>query len=162
MSTLTAAFLANYQELIHYLRRRTQCSQLAQDCAHDTWIRLLETGCRTQPDNQRAYVFRVAANIATDHYRRRAREDVAHEAYALGVAGQVAPDACEEAMAAQMLRRLEQVLLGQPERTVRIFMMHRCDGMSYPAIARKLSLSVSAVEKHMIRILLVTHRALSC
>ena len=29
---------------------------------------------RTRPDNDRAYVFRVAANIATDWHRRRSRE----------------------------------------------------------------------------------------
>src|SRR5690606_40587522 len=74
MSKLTAAFLAHYPDLIRYLRRRTHCSELAQDCAHDTWLRLLEKGKQVTADNHRAYVFRVAANIAADWYRRQTRE----------------------------------------------------------------------------------------
>lgn len=56
MSKLTAAFLTHYPDLIRYLRRRTHCSELAQDCAHDTWLRLLEKGKQVTADNHRAYV----------------------------------------------------------------------------------------------------------
>ncbi|TKR55076.1 RNA polymerase sigma factor [Allopusillimonas ginsengisoli] len=161
MSTLTAAFLANYQDLVSFLRRRTHCSQLAHDCAHDTWLRLVETGSRAQPDNQRAYVFRVAANIAIDWHRRRVREEAAFDQYSLAVAGHIVPDTYEVMVAQEMLRHIEQILLAQPTRSVRVFMMHRCDGMSYAEIARRLSLSVSAVEKHMMRILLAAHQALN-
>ncbi len=158
MSKLTAAFLTHYPDLIRYLRRRTHCSELAQDCAHDTWLRLLEKGKQVTADNHRAYVFRVAANIAADWYRRQTREQAAFDGYALSVAHHHAPDTYEEVLAKETLQRLEQALMVQSQRSVRIFMMHRCEEMSYAQIAQKLSVSESTVEKHMMRILLVAHQ----
>ncbi|MDI1296884.1 MAG: sigma-70 family RNA polymerase sigma factor, partial [bacterium] len=38
-----------------------------------------------------------------------------------------------------------------PERTRTIFVLRRLEGMRYLEIARRLGLSVSAVEKHMVR-----------
>ncbi len=157
MSKLTAAFLSCYPDLIRFLRGRTHCSELAQDCAHDTWLRLLEKGKRVTVENHKAYVFRVAANIATDWYRRQQREQTAFDGYALSVAGHQAPDAYEEVLARETLQRLEQALLAQPQRSVRIFMMSRCDDMSYAQIAQVLSVTESTVQKHMMRILLVAH-----
>ena len=71
MSTLTDVFLRHYRELLGFLSLRTGSRDVAQDCAHDTWIKLAQFRDRTRPDNDRAYVFRVAANIATDWHRRR-------------------------------------------------------------------------------------------
>ena len=61
------ATTANCWAFFHCARGRATW----QDCAHDTWIKLAQFRDRTRPDNDRAYVFRVAANIATDWHRRR-------------------------------------------------------------------------------------------
>ena len=160
MSKLTAAFLAHYPDLIRYLRRRTHCPELAQDCAHDPWLRLLEKGKQVQADNHRAYVFKVAANIAADWYRRHTREQRAVDGYALSIAHHHAPDTYEEVLAKEILQRLEHALMAQSPRSVRIFMMHRCEELSYAQIAQKLGVSESTIEKHMMRILLVAHHVL--
>lgn len=152
MSTLTDAFLRHYRELLGFLSLRTGSRDVAQDCAQDTWVRLAECGDRITPDNDRAYVFRVAANIATDWHRGRTREQAATADYA---ARQLpCTEADTLAAARQTLRRLEAVLRAQPRRSLDIFVMHRHDGLSYRDIAERLSLSVSAVEKHMMRVLL--------
>ena len=71
MSSLTDVFLRHYREVLGFLAMRTGSRDVAQDCAQDTWIKLAEFQDKTLPDNDRAYVFRVAANIATDWHRRR-------------------------------------------------------------------------------------------
>ena len=38
MSTLTDVFLRHYRELLGFLSLRTGSRDVAQDCAHDTWI----------------------------------------------------------------------------------------------------------------------------
>ncbi|KOF54171.1 MULTISPECIES: sigma-70 family RNA polymerase sigma factor [unclassified Achromobacter] len=161
MSTLTDVFLRHYRELLGFLSLRTGSRDVAQDCAQDTWIRLAEFKDRTRPANDRAYVFRVAANIATDWHRRRAREQALALDYAAAQPPRHEADTLDVAAASQLARRLEAVLLAQPRRSLDVFIMHRHDGMSYRAIAERLSISVSAVEKHMMRILLACDQALA-
>ena len=91
---------------------------MAQDCAHDTWIKLAQFRDRTRPDNDRAYVFRVAANIATDWHRRRSRELTGAADYASALPPTHEADTLEVAVANQMLRRLEAALLSQPRRSL--------------------------------------------
>ncbi|WZB72120.1 RNA polymerase sigma factor [Achromobacter xylosoxidans] len=111
MSTLTDVFLRHYRELLGFLSLRTGSRDVAQDCAHDTWIKLAQFRDRTRPDNDRAYVFRVAANIATDWHRRRSRELTGAADYASALPPTHEADTLEVAVANQMLRRLEAALL---------------------------------------------------
>jgi len=52
-------------------------------------------------------------------------------------------------------------LLAQPRRSLDVFVLHRHDGLTYRAIAERFAISVSAVEKHMMRILLACDQALA-
>lgn len=161
MSTLTDVFLRHYRELLGFLSLRTGSRDVAQDCAHDTWIKLAQFRDRTRPDNDRAYVFRVAANIATDWHRRRSRELTGAADYASALPPTHEADTLEVAVVNQMLRRLEAALLSQPRRSLDVFVMHRHDGLTYRAIAERYAITVSAVEKHMMRILLACDQALA-
>ncbi|HCW19452.1 sigma-70 family RNA polymerase sigma factor [Achromobacter sp.] len=161
MSTLSDVFLRHYRELLGFLSMRTGSRDVAQDCAQDTWIKLAEFNDRTRPDNDRAYVFRVAANIATDWHRRRTRELSVTADYAAAQPVAHAPDTYDVASAHQALRRLEAALLAQPRRSLDVFVLHRHEGLTYRAIAERFAISVSAVEKHMMRILLACDLALA-
>ena len=55
----------------------------------------------------------------------------------------------------QQLARATAVLLELPERTRVIFVLRRLEGMRLNDIAKRLGISVSAVEKHMQRA--ITH-----
>ncbi|WP_263910915.1 RNA polymerase sigma factor [Achromobacter sp. 79A6] len=161
MSSLTDVFLRHYREVLGFLSLRTGSRDVAQDCAQDTWIKLAEFKDRTRPDNDRAYVFRVAANIATDWHRRRGRELTAVADYAAAQPPAFEADTLDVAAANQLLRRLETALLAQPRRSLDVFVLHRHDGLTYRAIAERFAISVSAVEKHMMRILLACDQALA-
>ncbi|MCY1201858.1 putative RNA polymerase sigma factor FecI [compost metagenome] len=161
MSSLTDVFLRHYREVLGFLSMRTGSRDEAQDCAQDTWIKLAEFKDRTRPDNDRAYVFRVAANIATDWHRRRSREISAAADYAAALPAAHEADTLDVAAANQTLRRLEAVLLAQPRRSLDVFVLHRHEGLTYRAIAERYAISVSAVEKHMMRILLACDQALT-
>ena len=161
MSTLTDVFLRHYREVLGFLSLRTGSRDVAQDCAQDTWIKLAEFKDRTRPDNDRAYVFRVAANIATDWHRRRSRELTAAADYAAAQPPMHEADTLDVAAANQTLRRLEAALLSQPRRSLDVFVLHRYEGLTYRAIAERFAISVSAVEKHMMRILLACDEALA-
>jgi RNA polymerase sigma-70 factor (ECF subfamily) len=51
----------------------------------------------------------------------------------------------------EALNRASVALLELPERTRTIFVLRRLEGMRYADVARRLGISVSAVEKHMVR-----------
>ena len=116
---------------------------------------------RTRPDNDRAYVFRVAANIATDWHRRRSRELTGAADYASALPPTHEADTLEVAVANQMLRRLEAALLSQPAPQpgrVRDAPARRPD---LPRHRRTLRDHGQRGRKHMMRILLACDQALA-
>ena len=61
-----------------YLHRLTGSSTLADDLAHEAYLRLLRTTPpAAEPAGLRAYLFRVATNLYRDHYRRIGRRETA-------------------------------------------------------------------------------------
>ncbi len=68
----TSGFFEHYEELVGTWTRRLRNRQQAEDLAHDTFVRVLESDSVTvqQP---RAYLHQTARNIAVDGYRREDR-----------------------------------------------------------------------------------------
>lgn len=57
-----------------YLRRVTSDASVADDLLQDTFCRFLTSGPpETDPDAIRGWLFRVASNLAMDHFRRQGR-----------------------------------------------------------------------------------------
>lgn len=158
---LPQTLVAHYSEIVDFLSLRTGSRETARDCAQDTWLRLNTTRPSLPPANFKAYVFRVAANIAMDWHRQRRREEAALEQYGALHGDAAAPDTFDTVAAADTIRRLEQALLAQPTRSIEVFVAHKLDGLSYAETAHLLGISVSAVEKHMMRVLLACQTVLA-
>lgn len=58
-------YRSTYQELVRYLHRRVWDVDRAQDLAQEAFVRAIDH----QPDNPRAWLFRVATNLAKDESR---------------------------------------------------------------------------------------------
>ena len=87
----TAAFESYHGELYGFLRRGTRDAEAAQDLLQDAYLRLAhEIDAGRAPDNIRAWLYRVAANLIVSRARRRktvvswllrqGRESIGHEA----------------------------------------------------------------------------------
>ena len=127
MSSLTDVFLRHYRG-IGFLSLRTGSRDVAAGLrAQDTWIKLAEFRTGRALTTDRAYVFRVAASIATDWHRRRSRELAATADYAASRPALHEPDAPRRGRRARMLRRLEKALLAQPRTAA--WMSLCCTGM---------------------------------
>lgn len=75
------AFVAFYAHtagpLKGYLRRLTGNAALAEDLLQDAFIRFLAAaGLPENPGHQKNYLFRIATNLARDHFRRERRAPV--------------------------------------------------------------------------------------
>ncbi|BBL60546.1 RNA polymerase sigma factor [Methylomonas koyamae] len=70
---LTAAFLRHQPELRQFLVRRVNCSDTAADLLHDTFLHIANYPDQRQIANSRAFLYRVAGNLALDYLRGQVR-----------------------------------------------------------------------------------------
>lgn len=149
-SPLFQVFSACAKELRSFLTRRLGCAEVAADLVQDTYIRLATRPDQSAHANPRALVFRVAANLATDHSRKQRLRDT----YNGGSLDEVtvpslAPPPDAELTAQQDHDLLKQAIAQLPEKRRRVFVLRMARGLPYDDIAKQVGISVSGVEKHM-------------
>jgi RNA polymerase sigma factor (sigma-70 family) len=139
--------------LVRFLSKRTGCKSTAEDLTQDLWFRV-QSG-REGVRSPISYIFRAAANLATDHHRaERRRAALNSEAMALVLGDHDSLPSPEEQLgASEHLDHVYATLDALPPRTRQIFSMNRFDGISYRDIAVTLGISTTSVERHMRRAL---------
>ena len=152
-TNLIAAFEACYDELLRFLTRRTGSTERAADVAQDTYLRI--AAASEQGDavrNPRAYVFRIARNLAIDTLRKDSRiaNRTAEENHAATVADPLASPE-NLVLARERLRILDDTLTDLPPNVRRALLMSRVDGLTFSEIAAELGVSESMVAKYIAR-----------
>lgn len=146
-----AGLVARYRlPLTRYFLRRGLNEALAEDLAHDTFLKLFALARTDHVENMEAYLFQIASSVLNDHLRqvevRRRNAGIVE-----GEWGEKAetrtPDRVLEGK--QAIARFEAALAGLKPKTRDIFLMNRMEGLSYTQIAVRLGVTPSAVEKHM-------------
>lgn len=149
-SRLIDAFLGLYGELKRHLRRRTGDSSRAEEVMQETYLRLLETDSRVQQEqirDQRAFIFRVAGNLAIDVARREQRAGGNGEPDPQQADPVAGPE--RNAIAQDRLRQLDEALRELPPNARLALLLFRVDGLSHALIARRLGVSESMVAKYL-------------
>lgn len=141
-------------ELQRFLARRLGCPDTAADLVQETFVRLAQLPPAQQPDNPRAFLFRVAANLAVDHQRRLryvARYEVWDEA---GIeTADERPSAEAEVLSKEQVGRLHRAIAELPPKCRDVFILHKFHHLSYADVAKRLGITKSTVVKHMIKAL---------
>jgi RNA polymerase sigma factor (sigma-70 family) len=71
-SAVIAAFEAYHAEVYNFLCRSTRDESVAEDLTQEAYLRLTkEVGAGRTPENMRAWLYRVASNLAISRGRRR-------------------------------------------------------------------------------------------
>lgn len=137
--------------LLRYLKRRVG-HELAPDIAQEVFLRA--SSSRLLPDlaNPGGFLHRIAINILIDR-QRRTRCRIPTLPLAENIDAPCPPEQEWELEACDLRSSLARALAALPQRTRTIFVMHRFDELSYREIERKLGLSASAVEYHMMKAL---------
>jgi RNA polymerase sigma factor (sigma-70 family) len=150
-----AAVLAELRPaLVRFFRRRRTAPGEAEDLAQDVIVSTLARSSWTSPEQAKGYVFRAAIN----RWRDRRRRQISHGTQiewnedSARTTGEVSSPERVLIVEDELLR-VVAALQELSERTRDVFMLHRLEHMTYPEIARSLSISVSAVEKHVIKAL---------
>jgi RNA polymerase sigma factor (sigma-70 family) len=131
--------------LLRFLTRKVG-SQEAQDLAHEVMLRAGRTEATI--DNERAYLFRIATNLVTDHIRAERRRGLlsAAETNALLDVADDTPGPERIAMARSEIELLKTAVAEMPARRAEILRLSRIEGLSHPQIATRLGVSLRTVE----------------
>jgi RNA polymerase sigma-70 factor (ECF subfamily) len=134
------------RSLARYFSRRIRDPADVEDLVQEVFTRIVARDSTQPVEHLGGYVFQTAASVLADRSRRRSvRQAEAHVAFD--------PDrhAHRILTGKQDLLAATAALLSLPARTRTIFILHRLEGCRYREVAARLGISVSAVEKHMVR-----------
>ena len=157
-STLDVIYTEHHGWLRRCLSKRTGCVHLAADITQDVFVRLLKRNSLPEMREPRAYLARIAHGLVVDQWRRAAIERAWLETAAL--LHTAVTSAEEQAEIVEALVRIDMLLDGLKPRTREVFLLSRLDGLTYPEIAQRLSVSLSTVEKDMARAMRHCYRVL--
>lgn len=138
--------------LRRFFERRLKASPDAEDLVQEVFIRLIRQEHIDGVRNFDGYVFQVAANVLRDHARRwSVREQEANPVSVDSddLEGGFTPE--RVLLGQESLERLIAALHELPAKTQAIFSFYHFEGVAQVDIARKLNMSISTVEKHMVR-----------
>ena len=149
------AFIRRYTPvLIRYFSRKGVQAATAEDLANEVFAQLLTRAVNAPLANREAYLMRAAANVWKDHLRARCvRRDGEHIAYEESEHAPVDFSPARVYEGKEGVLRLIAALKELPPRTQEVFVRCRIEGEKQKALARRLGISVSAVEKHLVRAL---------
>lgn len=156
---ILAAYFRHREALKRFLSRRTGSPETAEDLTQDVWLRLAGQPAGERPiGNPEAYVFRVAANMATDRGRAEQRRRLTPlEIEALLALPDEAPGPEAQAAGRAELALLARALAELPARRREILLASRLQGLPHREIAARHGVTTRTVEKEILRAL--THCA---
>lgn len=140
-----------YRELVGFLSARTGSRHTAEDIAHDAYLRVLERPGGQAIGHPRAFLYRTALNLITDHHRR----NQVRRAEPLDVLDDhenqdCAPVVWIASALEERLELLQRALDELSEPCRQCFLLRKLEGLSHPQIAERLGVSKAMVEKHIV------------
>ncbi|CAD6873393.1 RNA polymerase sigma factor [Methylomonas fluvii] len=143
---LTAAFLRHQTELRQFLVRRVNCADTANDLLHDTFLHIADYSAQRQIANSRAFLYRVAGNLALDYLRGQARRQARNggELDDEWPCPSPPPERCMQGW--QQWQAVEIWLRGLPPANRQTLCPYRLDGKTHRQIAAELRVTERHVE----------------
>ncbi len=141
---LAAALFEKYQQpLRRYLRFATGSADLADDLTQDVFLRVVRgADAYTPRERERAWLFRIARNLLTDHARRQLTHPEAAD---------FAVEPIRPALQPQRLS-IREALARLTDRDRHAFLLCEIGGLTYEELADVLDLSVAAVRSVLYRV----------
>lgn len=148
--------LASYAPALRRYFRKRAASTEVDDLTQEVFLNMHSRRSQVRIDNLQGYLFSVAAHVLSRHRTRRTFEGISWlTADDQRLEGPQAPSAEDEIVSRERLQRLVATLEALPPRARSAFLLHRFEDMSYEAIAQRMNISVSAIEKHIMTALKV-------
>ena len=153
---LTGLASTAYDSLRKRLEQRTACREQAADIAQESFARLAAVDDLAAIEDPRAFLYRVADNLAADaydHQQVRARysePDLDPDTLPSSSPGPEAATDCH-----RRLERVEHALSQLPDLYRFAFLLNRIEGLTYAEVAGRLGISEKTVERYIKKALAV-------
>jgi RNA polymerase sigma factor (sigma-70 family) len=147
-------FRDHNESLVRYLTLRLHSRQEAREVAQEAYVRLLQLERTDVSSFLRAYLFRIAGNLAIDRLRRRATEMRAQEVELFPGLFERPPEPEMLAMQSERVELIRGFLQELPAAVRDAFMLFRTEDMDQVSIARRLGVSDRMVRNHISRALM--------
>jgi RNA polymerase sigma factor (sigma-70 family) len=146
-------FQSQSKRLLRFIKRRSRHPNDAADLLNDAFVRLtrlLASG--PLPTLPKAYLQQIVVNLLKDEARRSEShcEDL-HVSLDEAAYLDPSPGPADYLEAQDVVRLYEASVMRLRPKTREIFLLHRRDSLTYVQIAAQVGLSVSGVEKHMMK-----------
>ena len=146
---VTGLFERCRRTLLKYLVDLLSRREDAEDVAQETYIRLINAKTLERHDARaRAFLFKVATNLAYDRFRERRTRGAQSDA---GLADLASDSPSPERIVAfeQGVEIVKRVLLELPPRCRQVFLLRTAEELGYDEIAARLDVSKRTVEREM-------------
>jgi RNA polymerase sigma-70 factor (ECF subfamily) len=138
--------------LTRWFRRRVRNPADVEDLVQDVFTRMVARDGAEPIEHLGGYVLKTASSVLADRSRfQGSRGAGLHVAFDSEMHGEDEVDPLRILGGKEELSAATASLLSLPERTRTVFILRRLEGQRYRDIATRLGISVSAVEKHMVR-----------
>jgi RNA polymerase sigma factor (sigma-70 family) len=147
-------FRDHNDSLIRFLTLRLQSRQEAREVAQEAYVRLLQLERPDVASFVRAYLFRIAGNLAIDRLRRRATESRFQEPQPFSDLFARQPDPETLTLERERMELIRGFLQELPEAVRDAFLLFRMKDMDQKSIARRLGITDRMVRNHITRALM--------
>lgn len=152
INDIEGLFREHNRLLVQLLTARLGSAQAAKDVAQEAYVKLLNLDDTRAVSHQRAYLFKVAQNLATDRLREREKVKRGQAIDFFDEEDQGA-DPLRSASADEELRFLKEVLQELPPKCRQAFTLHRFRGLTFAEAATEMKLSERMVRIYVARAL---------
>lgn len=147
--------------VLRYFQRRGIPSGDAEDMVQELFMRLSRREGLATLEHIEGYLFEATASIAVDYFRRdQIRRAVPEDVYRQSC---IRPEEFTPERLAQSREQFDRLLKAiddMPERRRTVFVLAHFENQKHPEIARRLGITVSAVEKHLVKAVAQLSRSL--
>ena len=152
LSSVSAAFLENHAFLERFLARFFSNQQDIEDVAQEAYLRAYVAEQQKEIEQPKAYLFRIARNLALTQLTKKSKKitDYLEESGA-SVVIEYGAAADSEVEAQESLGLYCEAVAALPEKCRQVFLLRKVHGLAHKEIAKRMSLSVSSVEKYLHR-----------
>ncbi len=144
-------FREHNEVLLLFLKARLNNEADAREAAQEAYVRLLQLNEPDRPSFLRAYLFKIAGNVAVDMLRRRRTRGASVQPEDAGLAFPAPQEASLDAR--QQLGVMSTALGELPPRCREAFLLNRQEGWSTAQIAAHLGVSDRMIRLYLVRAL---------
>ncbi|WP_031320380.1 sigma-70 family RNA polymerase sigma factor [Pseudomonas piscis] len=159
LQPLDSLYRNHHNWLQDWLRRRLGDRERAADIAQDTFLRLLVQRRLPEQGEGRRYLAQIARNLVIDQWRRQRIKQAYLESLA-AMAEPESPSLETRAIVIETLMQIDAMLDSMPTKVRKAFLLSQFEGLTYAQIAERLGVSVSSVQKYMLRAITACYQVL--